>query len=125
MAACGRWAARCWACADRCEAAAGRGERPVSIVSLYSKPGSRRCVWRSMKPGQTTSPLASIVSLASLPALGPTSATRPSASASQRDVELFAGSRAPAADSECGHAFADLDTCFIGMRPFASAGSWS
>ena len=33
---------------------------PVAIVSLYSKPGSRRCVCRSTKPGQTTRPLASI-----------------------------------------------------------------
>ena len=33
---------------------------PVAIVSLSSRPGSRRCVWRSMKPGHTTRPLASI-----------------------------------------------------------------
>ncbi len=33
---------------------------PVAIVSLSSRPGSRRCVCRSMKPGHTTRPLASI-----------------------------------------------------------------
>ncbi len=32
---------------------------PVSIVSLYSKPGSRRCVCRSTKPGVTSRPRAS------------------------------------------------------------------
>ena len=32
---------------------------PVAIVSLSSRPGSRRCVCRSMKPGHTTRPLAS------------------------------------------------------------------
>ena len=32
---------------------------PVATVSLYSKPGSRRCTWMSMKPGHTTLPLAS------------------------------------------------------------------
>ena len=34
---------------------------PVAIVSLYSKPGSRRWQWMSIKPGLTTSPAASIV----------------------------------------------------------------
>ena len=33
---------------------------PVAMVSLYSKPGSRRWQWRSMKPGVTTRPVASI-----------------------------------------------------------------
>src|ERR1039457_1604093 len=37
---------------------------PVATVSLYSKPGSRRCVWRSTKPGATTrsAPFAAIFS---------------------------------------------------------------
>ena len=35
---------------------------PVSIVSASSRPGSRRCVWRSTKPGATTQPDASSVS---------------------------------------------------------------
>src|SRR5689334_15226636 len=32
---------------------------PVAIVSLYSCPGSRRCVCKSMKPGATIRPVAS------------------------------------------------------------------
>ena len=32
---------------------------PVAIVSLSSRPGSRRWVWMSMKPGQTTRPFSS------------------------------------------------------------------
>ena len=35
---------------------------PVATVSLCSKPGSRRWQWRSMKPGQTTRPAASMTS---------------------------------------------------------------
>ena len=35
---------------------------PVAMVSLYSKPGSRRWQWRSMNPGEITNPLASIIS---------------------------------------------------------------
>ena len=34
---------------------------PVAIVSLYSKPGSRRWQCRSMKPGHTTRPAASTI----------------------------------------------------------------
>ena len=37
---------------------------PLAMVSLYSKPGSRRCTWMSMKPGHTTLPAASTVSVA-------------------------------------------------------------
>ncbi|MNC66395.1 hypothetical protein D3C75_1167870 [compost metagenome] len=33
---------------------------PVAMVSLCSKPGSRRCVCMSMKPGDTSLPPASI-----------------------------------------------------------------
>ncbi len=32
---------------------------PVAMVSLSSRPGSRRWVWMSMKPGVTTQPAAS------------------------------------------------------------------
>jgi hypothetical protein len=32
---------------------------PVAIVSLYSQPGSLRCVCTSIRPGQTTIPAAS------------------------------------------------------------------
>ena len=32
---------------------------PVATVSLYSCPGSRRCVCRSIKPGATINPVAS------------------------------------------------------------------
>ena len=35
---------------------------PLAMVSLYSKPGSRRCTCMSMKPGHTTLPVASTVS---------------------------------------------------------------
>src|SRR6266540_7235054 len=52
---------------------------PVAIVSLCSKPGSRRWQWMSTKPGHIMSPLASMVWLASRPASGPTAAIRPSA----------------------------------------------
>jgi hypothetical protein len=38
-------------------AAAARA--PVAMVSLSSRPGSRRWVWMSMKPGVTTQPVAS------------------------------------------------------------------
>ena len=34
--------------------------QPVLIVSLYSKPGSLKCTCRSIKPGITTLPKASI-----------------------------------------------------------------
>ncbi len=47
---------------------------PVAIVSLSSRPGCRKWVWRSMNPGQTTSPLTSITS-------APRAATRVSSSA--------------------------------------------
>ena len=33
---------------------------PVAIVSLYSKPGSRRCTCMSMRPGTTSLPAASM-----------------------------------------------------------------
>ena len=32
---------------------------PVSIVSDSSRPGSRKCTWRSTKPGETMQPVAS------------------------------------------------------------------
>ena len=32
---------------------------PVSMVSDSSRPGSRRCTWRSTKPGETMQPVAS------------------------------------------------------------------
>jgi len=41
-------------------AAAARA--PVSIVSFQPNPGSRRCTWRSISPGATTNPVASITS---------------------------------------------------------------
>jgi hypothetical protein len=33
---------------------------PVAIVSLWVWPGSRKCTWMSTRPGQATSPVASI-----------------------------------------------------------------
>ncbi len=51
---------------------------PVSMVSLYSNPGSRRCVWRSMKPGATTRPRASNTRAPAASMPRPTAATRPS-----------------------------------------------
>src|SRR5262245_8518302 len=50
---------------------------PEATVSLYSKPGSRRCVWMSMKPGHTTLPDASI-------AVTPAGARRPRPSRAMR-----------------------------------------
>src|SRR6266511_1763398 len=38
---------------------AAAARRPVATVSAYSRPGSRRCACRSMKPGSTSKPLAS------------------------------------------------------------------
>ena len=51
---------------------------PVAMSSLYSRPGSRRCVCRSTKPGVTTSPRASISPTPSAGRSGPTAAIRPS-----------------------------------------------
>src|SRR3990170_2968118 len=66
---------------------------PVAIVSLCSKPGWRRWVWMSTKPGQTMSPDASMASGAPLPAPGPTAAMRPSSiSTSATASRPFAGS---------------------------------
>jgi len=53
---------------------------PEAIVSLYSKPGSRRCTCMSTKPGQTTLPVASMTSVpAGAFRLRPSRAMRPSA----------------------------------------------
>src|SRR5271169_3972991 len=51
---------------------------PVAMVSLYSKPGSRRCAWRSTKPGATTRPAASTTSAPFAAILSSTFATTPS-----------------------------------------------
>src|SRR5450759_2119496 len=51
---------------------------PVATDSLYSKPGSRRCVWRSTKPGATTRPAASTTSAPFAAILSSTFATTPS-----------------------------------------------
>ena len=56
-------------------AAAARA--PVAIVSLCSPPGSRRWTWRSMRPGVTSSPVASITR-------APSGASSPSATADTR-----------------------------------------
>ena len=56
--------------------------RPLSIVSLYSKPGWRRWTWTSIRPGSTSLPRASITCGAALPLAVPRSlpicCTRPS-----------------------------------------------
>ena len=67
---------------------------PLAIVSLYSCPGSRRWTWMSMKPGATTRPSASIVSVpAGASSRGPTRATRPAwISTSPGASSPFAGS---------------------------------
>ena len=49
---------------------------PVSTVSASSLPGSRRWVWRSTKPGDTVSPVASISRVASAPVRSPTTVMR-------------------------------------------------
>src|SRR5664279_3965583 len=51
---------------------------PVSTVSLCSNPGSRRCVWRSTKPGATTRPAASTTSAPFAAIFSSTFATTPS-----------------------------------------------
>src|ERR1700730_17961405 len=50
---------------------------PVSIVSACSMPGSRKCTWMSMKPGATTSPVASYTSALPKPRLATSAAMRP------------------------------------------------
>src|SRR5258706_231330 len=50
---------------------------PVAMVSLCSCPGSRRCVWRSMRPGTRIRPSASMVSVPALMRLS-TRTIRPS-----------------------------------------------
>src|ERR1035438_3190539 len=65
---------------------------PVAMVSLWSWPGSRRCTWRSMKPGATISPRASNFSSA-LPLIlfaGAISATRPSLSSKSTGASMRA-----------------------------------
>src|SRR5262249_51514314 len=52
--------------------------RPVATVSAYSRPGSRRCAWRSMKPGKTSRPFASRTCASGASRRSPNSATRPS-----------------------------------------------
>src|SRR5471032_2102645 len=51
---------------------------PVSTVSLCSNPGSRRCVWRSTKPGATTRPAASTTTAPLAAIFSSTFATTPS-----------------------------------------------
>src|SRR5215831_2459988 len=67
---------------------------PLAMVSLYSKPGSRRCVWMSMNPGHTTLPVASTVSApAGAVSARPTLAIRPSATSTSTTAStLEAGS---------------------------------
>ncbi len=63
-----------------------------SSVALYSNPGSRRHADRSMSPGATTQPLASIVRLALHPAGAvPIAATLPAAmnSVAARSIPCF------------------------------------
>ena len=53
---------RCWASPRaRCILRGRRPARPTRSVSASSRPGSRRCVWRSTKPGPTQQPSASII----------------------------------------------------------------
>src|SRR5689334_317502 len=54
---------------------------PVSIVSACSMPGSRRCTCMSMKPGATTRPVASKISLPAKSRPTPTPAMFPSSTA--------------------------------------------
>src|SRR5664279_1433625 len=51
---------------------------PVSTVSLCSNPGSRRCAWRSTKPGATTRPAASTTTAPLAAIFSSTFATTPS-----------------------------------------------
>src|SRR6266481_4193168 len=57
---------------------------PVSMVSEDSCPGSRRCAWRSIKPGATTSPPASNTSKPLLDEIFPAGATSPIRSPSSK-----------------------------------------
>jgi hypothetical protein len=50
---------------------------PVAIVSLCSPPGSRRWTWRSIRPGETTSPSASITSAPCASSPSPSSEMKP------------------------------------------------
>ena len=62
---------------------------PVAIVSLSSRPGSRRCAWRSMKPGQTTRPLRSSTWAPRVATLAPISATTPPSRRMSRTSSTF------------------------------------
>ena len=50
---------------------------PLSMVSACSRPGSRRCVCRSIRPGATTSPEASRICASGAWMFFPIAATRP------------------------------------------------
>ena len=65
---------------------------PVAIVSLSSRPGSRRWVWMSMKPGQTTRPFSSRTWAPRGWTRGPTSSMTPSEIIDvERRVETLGG----------------------------------
>ncbi len=51
---------------------------PEAMVSASSRPGSRRCVWRSTRPGSATSPSASRTSAPRVERRAPTSVITPS-----------------------------------------------
>src|ERR1700683_3392173 len=57
---------------------AAAAREPVSMVSACSNPGSRRCTCISMKPGVTTSPLASKSSVPAAERFAPTPRMTPS-----------------------------------------------
>src|SRR5205814_227179 len=79
---------------------------PETMSSLYSWPGSRRCTWRSTKPGVTTLPAQSITRAPAAASAPPTAATRPSSSiaTSATRSRLAAGSmtRPPRSTSGVG-----------------------